>query len=92
MKLRSEWTDAQFDAWLAGGHTEDELRDAYVALETERAALWTPGHIESFRRDRFERDARCISRLVRVKQALVRQWEATGQLRADPWTDRVPAA
>ncbi|HVN50373.1 MAG TPA: hypothetical protein VMT43_03015 [Acidimicrobiales bacterium] len=91
MKLRSEWTDAEFDAWFMGGRSEDELRDAYVALEAERAALWTPGHIESFRRDRFERDAVCISRLVRVKQALARHWEATGQLRTNPFVDRVPA-
>ena len=67
------------------------MRETYVALEAERAALWTPGHIDSFRRDRFERDAVCISRLVRVKQALARHWEATGQLRRDPWSDQVPA-
>jgi hypothetical protein len=91
MKLRSTWTDTEFEAWLAGAPGEDELREAYVALEAERAALWTPGHIDSFRRDRFERDAACIARLVRVKQALVRHWEATGQLRRDPWSDQVPA-
>jgi hypothetical protein len=91
MTLRSKWTESEFEAWLAGPRTEDELREAYVGLEAERASLWTPGHIESFRRDRFERDARCIARLLRVKQALVRHWEATGQLRRDVWTDAVPA-
>jgi hypothetical protein len=91
MKLRSEWSDAEFDAWLGAGPTEDDLREAYVDLEAERAALWTPGDIQSFRRDRFERDAVCIARLVKVKQALARLWESTGQLRPDAWTHRVPA-
>ena len=91
MKSPTKLSDTEFEGWLAGGPDEDELREAYVALEVERAALWTPGHIDSFRRDRFERDAVCISRLVRVKQALARHWEATGQLRRDPWSDQVPA-
>jgi hypothetical protein len=91
MKSQTKLSDAEFESWLAGAPDEDELREAYVALETERASLWTPGHIESFRRDRFERDAVCIARLVRVKQALARHWEATGQLRRDPWANQVPA-
>jgi hypothetical protein len=91
MKVRTKWSEADFEAWLAAGPDEDELRATYVALEAERAGLWTPGHIDSFRRDRFERDAVCISRLVQVKQALARHWEATGQLRRDRWSDQVPA-
>ena len=91
MNARSSWSDAQFDAWLAGGPPEDELREAYVTLEAERTALWTPGEIDSFRHDRFERDARCIARLVRIKQALAQHWAATGQLRRGPRSDQVPA-
>jgi hypothetical protein len=91
MTPRSSWSDAQFEAWLATGPTEDELRDAYVTLEADRAALWTPGELDSFRRDRFERDALCISRLVQLKQALAAHWEATGQLRRPPRSDQVPA-
>lgn len=38
--------------------TEDDLRAAYLLLETRRADLWTADLLDSFRRDRFERDAR----------------------------------
>jgi len=58
---------------------EDELRDAYVRLETKRSQLWTPGALDSFRRDRYELDARCVHRLVRIKWALATRWEASGQ-------------
>ena len=44
-------SDLEFDAWLAGSPSEDELRAAYVELEARRTDLWTPGHIDSFRRE-----------------------------------------
>ena len=77
-------TDLQFDAWLAQHPSEDELRSAYLHLETRRADLWTAGHIDSFRRDRYELDARCVRRLVRIKQALAATWTASGQIDAAP--------
>jgi hypothetical protein len=83
-------SDIEFDAWLAAVPTEDELRDTYVALEARRTDLWTTGHIDSFRRDRYERDARYVARLVRVKRALALRWEATGQL-DDPRSQPIPA-
>jgi hypothetical protein len=81
----------QFRAWLASGPSEDELRDTYVALERERAELWTPGHLQSFRRDRYERDAEYMGRLLDVKRALAQLWRRTGQLDAGTWSDPVPA-
>jgi hypothetical protein len=72
-------TDAEFDEWLAQGPTEDELRAAYFTLEEHRANLWRPGHTDSFRRDRFERDSRYVTRLVQIKWALASVWSATGQ-------------
>jgi hypothetical protein len=89
MYLRVNVTDAEFEDWLASGLSEDELRDTYVALEAKRAELWTPGHTESFRRDRYERDAFYVGRLVQVKRALARHWEITGQF--GDRTDRIPA-
>jgi hypothetical protein len=73
-------SDREFDAWLAESPSEDELRDAYVALESRRSDLWTPGHIDSFRRDRYELDSRYIRRLVRIKAALAALWAASGQI------------
>ena len=55
-------------------------RDAYLTLESKRTDLWTPGHIDSFRRDRFDLDAAYVRRLVRLKQALARHWVITGQV------------
>ncbi len=81
----------QFQAWLASGPSEDELREAYLTLEHERAQLWTPGHLDSFRRDRYERDAEYVARLVEVKRALVRQWQRSGQLDTGSAPEPVPA-
>ncbi len=66
--------------WLATGPSEDELRECYLTFERRRAELWTPGHVESFRHDRFERDATLVRCLVQVKQALAQHWQATGQI------------
>ena len=82
-------TDLTFDLWLASSPTEDQLRDAYLTLEARRTDLWTPGHIYSFRRDRFDLDAAYVRRLVRLKQALAHHWVVTGQV--DDLTP-VPAA
>lgn len=79
MPFSPDHTDTDFAAWLASAPTEDELRDAYVRLEAKRASLWTPGTLDSFRRDRYERDAGYVQRLVRIKWALATRWEATGQ-------------
>jgi hypothetical protein len=73
-------SDLEFDAWLAGSPSEDELRAAYVELEARRTDLWTPGHIDSFRRDRYEVDSRYIRRLVATKAALADLWAASGQI------------
>ncbi len=78
MPFRIDSTDPAFTLWLASSPTEDDLRDAYVTLEAKRADLWTTGHIDSFRRDRFDLDATYVRRLVQVKQALARHWVVTG--------------
>lgn len=80
MRFHVDATDPDFAAWLAAGPSEDELREAYIAMETARAALWTPGHIESFRRDRYDADHRLVRRLVDVKRALASSWASTGQI------------
>ena len=79
MAFALDQTDTDFATWLASVPTEDELRDAYVRLEAKRSQLWTPGALDSFRRDRYELDARCVHRLVRIKWALATRWEASGQ-------------
>jgi hypothetical protein len=84
-------SDADVAEWLAHGPGEDELREAYLTLESKRAELWTPGHIESFRRDRYERDAALVARLVLVKRALARHWAVTGQFGPDTSSGLVPA-
>ena len=77
-------TDLEFDAWLSQNPSEDELRSAYLHLETRRADLCTTGHIDSFRRDRYELDTRCVRRLVRIKQALAETWATSGQITTFP--------
>ncbi len=72
--------DTDYATWLASHPTEDELRDAYFVLESVRAQLWTPGHIDSYRRDRYEVDQRLVQRLVQVKRALAGAWEESGQI------------
>ena len=80
MKYTPATTDVELDLWLAQDPSEDDLRTAYLDLEARRADLWTPGHIDSFRRDRYELDHRYIQALVRIKQALVDHWTTSGQL------------
>ena len=77
-------SDLQFEAWLSQSPSEDELRSAYVELESRRADLWTAGHIDSFRRDRYELDHRYIHRLVRIKGALADLWATSGQISSRP--------
>ena len=79
MGFRPDCTEHEFEHWLEWGPTEDELRDAYLQLEAKRAELWTPGRHDSFRRDRFEIDARYVKRLVHLKWRLARRWELSGQ-------------
>ena len=50
----------------------------------ERSHLWTPGHIDSFRRDRFELDATHVRHLVMIKNALAAHWVRTGQVQLAP--------
>lgn len=73
------FTASEFDAWIAASPTEDELRDAYIRLEAKLADLWTPGHLDSFRRDRHELDGVLVDRLVQIKFALATTWVETGQ-------------
>lgn len=80
MTFNPDWTDQPFLAWLEAQPTEDELREAYLDLEAHRAHLWTPGHIASYRRDRYDIDARDVRRLVQLKQALAAEWVRTGQV------------
>ena len=79
MDFQLAGSNQEFQEWLAQGPTEDELRDAYLRLEAKRAGLWTAGHIDSFRRDRYELDSTYIDRLVHVKWALARHWATSGQ-------------
>ncbi len=80
MWLHLDTSDTEFATWLSLNPPEDELRDVYFKLETDRVKLWTPGHIDSFRRDRYEVDQRLIHRLVQVKRALATAWESSGQI------------
>jgi len=80
MRFHVDATDTEYASWLATNPSEDELREAYITLETARADLWTPGHIESFRRDRYEVDHRLVRRLVEVKRALATSWATSGQI------------
>jgi hypothetical protein len=80
MSMSHTTSETELARWLASGPSEDELRECYLTLERRRAELWTPGHVESYRRDRFERDATYVRSLVQVKQALARHWQATGQI------------
>jgi hypothetical protein len=80
MRFHIDASDADYATWLAASPSEDELRNAYFVLETTRAQLWTPGHIDSFRRDRYEVDHRLVTRLVQVKRALATAWETSGQI------------
>jgi hypothetical protein len=85
MSFHPDSTDTEFTTWLEMAATEDELRDAYLVLEEKRSQLWTRGHLDSFRRDRYERDARYVHRLVRIKWLLAARWAASGQFdRLDP--------
>ena len=79
MSFHLSHPDPDFQAWLAQTPSEDELREAYVQLEARRADLWRPGHIDSFRRDRFELDSTYVDRLVRIKWALAQIWSTSGQ-------------
>lgn len=79
MTFRADYSDAEFSAWLDAAPTEDALREAYLLLEAKRAHLWTAGHLDSFRRDRYELDARYVTRLVQIKWALAHIWTDTGQ-------------
>jgi len=80
MRYRPDVTESEFTDWLSSSPTEDELREAYLGLEAKRAALWSPGHTDSFRRDRYELDAAYIRRLVGLKTALASHWVRTGQI------------
>jgi hypothetical protein len=82
-------SDLEFDSWLLQFPSEDELRSAYLELEARRADLWTPGHIDSFRRDRYELDSTYVRRLVRIKRALAQVWTVSGQI--DPASATQPA-
>ena len=80
MTFHPDGSDQSFLEWLEAQPREDELRDAYLALEAHRSELWTPGTIASYRRDRYDIDARDVRRLVQVKAALAREWVRTGQV------------
>jgi hypothetical protein len=80
MRFHLDASDSEYSAWLETHPSEADLRAAYFTLESAREALWTPGHIDSFRRDRYELDARYVRRLVQVKKALASSWTESGQL------------
>lgn len=80
MTFNPDWNDRSFLEWIEANPREDELREAYLALESHRSDLWTPGHIASYRRDRYDVDARDVRRLVQVKAALAREWVRSGQV------------
>lgn len=83
MTFHPDWNDQTFLEWLEAQPREDELREAYLALESHRAELWTTGAHASYRRDRYDVDARDVRRLVQVKAALAREWVRTGQVATD---------
>lgn len=84
MTYTTSASDHEFDTWLAQPPCEDELRTAYLHLEARRADLWTPGHHDSFRRDRYDLDSRYIRRLVRIKRSLAHTWTTSGQIADAP--------
>ncbi len=63
--------DTDYATWLASHPTEDELRDAYFVLESVRAQLWTPGHIDSYRRYRYQVDQRLVQLFLRQVKAVL---------------------
>ena len=83
MTFHPDWNDQSFLEWLEAQPREDELREAYLALESHRAELWTTGAHASYRRDRYDVDARDVRRLVQVKAALARERVRTGQVATD---------
>lgn len=84
MTFTTDITTEQLATWLDTTPSEDALREAYVTLEARRAELWAPGHIQSFRRDRYDLDARLVTCLVRIKWALAQRWEQSGQFAGLP--------
>ena len=76
MTFRPDCTDTEFTAWLEMVASEDELRDAYLTLEQKRSHLWTRGHLDSFRRNRYELDA-ALRRSPGPHQVPHRLWECT---------------
>lgn len=74
-------TDEEFNEWLDSNPSEDDLREALLVLEAKKASLWDAGELDSYHRDRYERDATYMSRLRRVKAALTAVWLDTGQIK-----------
>lgn len=73
-------TEQEFSEWLLSDPNEDELREAFIALEKKKADLWDNSSHDSFSRDRYDRDSIYMTRLRRVKAALSAKWVETGQV------------
>ena len=73
-------TDEEFEKWFECDIEETYLIIALAGLELRHHNLFTPGTTESYYRDRYERDARYIARIVRIKQRLANTWVSTNQV------------
>jgi hypothetical protein len=76
-------TDQEFEDWINSNPGESDLREALLVLEVKLANLWMDGHHDSYQRDRYDRDARYVRRLVRIKKALAQLWVESGQIKIE---------
>lgn len=70
-------TNEAFTAWLDSDPTENELLDAFIILRQKQANLWTPGHDDSYYRDRYERHDSYSNRIVLIQRRLASLWLAS---------------
>lgn len=54
---------------------ESDLLASLILLDMKRGDLWTPGHHDSYHRDRYERDAQIVQKSREVKAKLVSLWK-----------------
>jgi hypothetical protein len=71
-------TEDQFNAWLNSNPGEADLREALYVTEAKRNALFTPGHVDSYHHDRYDRDARYVERIRLIKAAIASIWAEEG--------------
>lgn len=64
-----------FDVWISDSDLcETELNEALRILEIKRSNLWTPGHDDSYYRNRYDLDALYVERMNKIKERLAKCW------------------